>query len=72
MKRKKSAWPPPEVEAVLKASPNLKPCKRKYGRVPYDQFLEHIRKDRCTQCWDLLQQLDKELKMMAYLRRHKN
>ena len=60
MKRKRNpAWQfPPEVEAVLRASPNLRPCKRKYGRVPYDQFLEHIRKDRCMQCWDLLQQLD--------------
>jgi hypothetical protein len=73
MKRKQNpAWPPPEIEAVLKASPNLTPCKRKYGRIPYDQFLEHIRKDRCTQCRDLLVQLEKELEMMAYLRRHKN
>jgi hypothetical protein len=67
------AWQfPPEVEAVLRASPNLKPCKRKYGRVPYDQFLDHICKDRCTQCRELFLQLDRELRMMAYLRRHKN
>ncbi len=74
MKRKRNhAWQfPPEIEAVLRASPNLKPCNRKYGRVPYDQFFEHIRTDRCMQCWELLQQLDREHTMMAYLRRHKN
>lgn len=60
-------WP-----AVLRTSPNFKPCKRKSGRIPYDQFLDRIRKDRCTQCRDLLLQLGKELKTMAYLREHKN
>jgi hypothetical protein len=63
---------PPEIEAVLRASPNLKPCKPKYGRIPYDQFLEHVRKDRCVQCRDFLLQLDKEQNMMAFLREHKN
>jgi len=29
----KVRWPPPEIEAVFKASPNLKPRQRKYGRV---------------------------------------
>jgi hypothetical protein len=73
MKRKRnSEWPPPEIEAVLRASPNLQPCKRKYGRVPYDRLLEHIRRDGCVQCLELFLQLDKELKMMAYLRAHKN
>jgi hypothetical protein len=73
MKRKQNSdWPPPEIEAVLKASPNLKPCEEKYGRIPYDQFLEHIGKDRCVQCRDLLLQLEKQLKMMEYLRLHKN
>jgi hypothetical protein len=38
---------PPEIEAVLKASPNLRQCKLEYGLKPYDKFLEHIRKDRC-------------------------
>lgn len=62
----------PEIEAVLKTAPNLKPCKRKYGLVPCDEFLEHIRKDRCVQCREFLLQLDKEQRMMAYLREHKN
>jgi hypothetical protein len=35
-------------------------CKRKYGRIPYDQFHEPIRKDRCVQCRDFCLQLDKE------------
>jgi hypothetical protein len=74
MKRKRSAskWPPPEVEAVLKASPNLRPCESRYGRMPYDKFLEHIRNDRCEKCSAFFLQLDKELKMMAYLLDHKN
>jgi hypothetical protein len=74
MKRKpKSDWQfPAEVEAVLRASLSLKPCTKKYGQVPCDEVLEHIRKDRCTQCWELVRQLDKELRMMSYLRRHKN
>jgi hypothetical protein len=73
MKRKQnSKWPPPEIEAVLRASPNLRSCKEEYGRIPYDQFLDHIRRDRCRQCRERLLQLDKELKMMSYLREHKN
>jgi hypothetical protein len=73
IRKRKSEWQiPAEIDAVLKASPNPKPCKKKYGRMPYDQFLEHIRKDRCVQCRDLFLQLDKELKMMEYLRQHKN
>jgi hypothetical protein len=70
--KEKSTWPPPDIDAVLKASPNLKPCRRKYGRVPYDQFLEHIRKDRCVKRREFFLQLDKELKMMEFLRLHKN
>lgn len=69
----KSSWQLPlEVNAVLRASTDRRPCKRKYGRVPYDQFLRHIENDRCAQCRDLLLQLNKELQMMAYLRDHKN
>jgi hypothetical protein len=63
---------PPEVTAVLRASTNLQPCKRKYGRIPYDQFLEHIRNARCEQCRAFLLQLDKELRMMQWLRQRKN
>jgi len=40
--------------------------------MPYDKFLEHIRNDRCEKCSAFFLQLDKELKMMAYLRDHKN
>jgi hypothetical protein len=72
-RKRKPKWEfPPDVEAVLRASSNLQPCERKYGRIPYDKFLEYIYNDRCAQCLALLLQLDKELKMMAYLRRHKN
>ena len=61
----------PEIEAVLKASPNLRPCEPKYGRIPYDEFLNHIVNDRCVQCRAFFLHLDKELKMMSYLRDHK-
>ena len=37
-----------------------------------NQFLEHIRKDRYTQCRDFFLQLDKEQNMMVFLREHKN
>jgi hypothetical protein len=30
--------------------PEPKPCKRKWGRVPFDQMLQHIREDKCEQC----------------------
>ncbi len=30
--------------------PEPKPCKRKYGRVPLDQMLRHIRKGKYEQC----------------------
>jgi hypothetical protein len=57
MKRKRAGteWPPPEIEAVLKASTNLRPCKSKYGRIPYDEFLEHIPNDRCERCLERTQ-----------------
>lgn len=72
-RKQNSEWQlPAEVEAVIRASPNLQPCKRKYGRIPYDKFLEHVRKDRCVKCRDFFLQLDKEQKMMEYLRQHKN
>jgi hypothetical protein len=72
-RKENSSWQlPPEVDAVLRVSANLRPCKRKYGRIPYDQFLRHIEDDCCAQCHELLVQLDKELRMMAYLRDHKN
>jgi hypothetical protein len=71
--KRNSEWQlPPEVEAVLRASKNLKPCKPKYGRIPYDQFLEQVRKDRCVQRRDFFLQPDKEQRMMAFLREHKN
>jgi hypothetical protein len=63
---------PPEIEAVLKASTNLQPCKRNYGELPYYKFLEHIRIERCAKCYAFFLQLDNELKMMAYLRDHKD
>jgi hypothetical protein len=40
--------------------------------MPYDKFLEHIRNERCAQCRAFLLQLDREQRMMAYLRDHKN
>jgi len=61
-----------EISAVLRASPNLTPCKRKYGRISYGKFLEHVSNDRCAQCLEFLLQLDKELTMMSWLRRHQN
>jgi len=72
MKNKRKSEFPAETEAVLRSSRNLKPCKAEYGRMPYNEFLEHIRCDRCAQCLALVLQLDKEKRMMSYLREDKN
>jgi len=36
--------------ALRVTRPEPKPCKRKYGRVPFEQMLRHIKQDKCEQC----------------------
>ena len=63
---------PPWIRAIWQDSPNLKPCRPKYGRVSMDKFTEHIKKDKCEQCLALHRQLDYESRLIAFLQRSKN
>jgi hypothetical protein len=52
--------------------PEPKPYKRKWGRVPFDQMLRHIREDRCEQCRKMVLYLDREWAIELYLRNARN
>jgi hypothetical protein len=52
--------------------PEPKPCKRKYGRVPFDQMLRHIRQDKCELCRKLVLYLERECEIELYLRNSRN
>jgi hypothetical protein len=52
--------------------PEPKPCKRKWGRVPFDQMLRHIREDKCEQCKKLVVYLDREAALELHLWQSRN
>src|SRR5467141_4056269 len=52
--------------------PELKPCKRKGGRVPFDQMLRHIREDHCEQRTKVMLYFDREDELELYLRNSRN
>lgn len=52
--------------------PDPKPCKRKWGRVPFDQMLRHIREDHCEQCRKVVRYFDRESAIELYLRNSRN
>jgi hypothetical protein len=54
---------PEEILAVLRISPDLKPCL-KFRRANIYQFSEHINEGKCEQCLTLHRQWEKELRMM--------
>jgi hypothetical protein len=60
-----------EQLAVLRISPNLKPCK-KFRRVGTARFVEHLNEGKCEQCVAFFRQLDKEQQMMKVLRERRN
>jgi len=62
---------PPEVLAVLKISPDLRPCQ-KFRKANILQFAQHLNEGKCEQCLTLSRQWDKELKMMKHLRDNRN
>lgn len=53
-------------------APNLKPCRPKFGKVGFDKFIEHIKKDKCKQCFLLYRQLNYESRLIAFLRQARN
>jgi len=52
--------------------PEPKPCKPKYGRVPFEQMLRHIKEDKWEQCRALVLYLERESEIDTYLRRSRN
>jgi hypothetical protein len=48
--------------------PEPKPCKPKWGRVPFDQMLRHIREDKYEQCRNMVAYLNREAALELYLR----
>jgi len=40
--------------------PEPRPCKRKWGRVPFEQMLRHIKQDKCEQCRALVLYLERK------------
>jgi len=48
--------------------PEPKPSKRKWGRVPFDQMLRHIREDHCEQCRAVVRYFDRQAEIELYLR----
>jgi hypothetical protein len=62
---------PAEVLAVLRISPDLKPCP-KFRKANIEQFAEHLNEGKCEQCLALSRQWEKELRMMKFLRDGRN
>jgi hypothetical protein len=60
-----------EVLAVLRISPDLKPCP-KFRKANIYQFAEHVNEGKCEQCLTLSRQWEKELRMMKFLRDGRN
>ncbi len=60
-----------EQLAVLRCSPNLKPC-RKFRKADIFKFVEHLNEGKCDQCVAFFRQLDKEQLMMQFLRENRN
>jgi len=72
MPRKKSKDElPDEVLAVLRISPDLKPCP-KFRKANVEQFAEQLNEGKCEQCLALSRQWEKELGMMKFLRDSRN
>ncbi len=52
--------------------PEPKPCKRKWGRVPFEQMLRHIKQDKCEQCRAAVLYHIRESDIDRFLRRSRN
>jgi hypothetical protein len=69
--RKRSHGLTEEQLAVLRSSPNLKPCK-KFRKADIFKFLEHLNEGRCKQCMEFFRMLDRDLELMKFLRENRN
>lgn len=70
-RKKRNHGLPEEVLAVLRSSPNLNPC-RKFRKVDIWKFMKHLNEGKCEQCLAFFFQLDKEQRMMTFLRESRN
>ncbi len=61
----------PEVLAVLRSSPNVKPC-RKFRKADIFRFMEHLNEGQCEQCMEFFRMLDRDLELMKFLRESRN
>jgi len=50
--------------------PEPKPCKAKYGRVPFEQMLRHIKKDKCEQFRAVVEYLERDIRL--WLKENRN
>ncbi len=60
-----------EVLAILRGSPSLKPC-RKFRKADIWKFLKNLNEGECEQCSAYFRQLDREQRMMTFLRENRN
>jgi len=60
-----------EQLAVLRSSPNLKPC-RKFRRADIFKFVEHLKEGMCEQCIEFFRMLDRDQELMKFLRDKRN
>ena len=60
-----------EQLAVLRSSPNLKPC-RKFRKVDTAKFVEHLNEGKCEQCLAFFRMLDRDQQLMQFLRESRN
>ena len=69
-RKKRNDGLPDEVLAVLRSSPNLKPC-REFRKADIFKFVAHLNEGKCEQCLSFFRQLDKQ-QMMKFLRDNRN
>ncbi len=60
-----------EQLAVLRISPNLKPCK-KFRKVRTARFVEHLNEGKCKQCLAFFRMLERDQQLMQFLRDTRN
>ncbi len=70
-RKKRNHGLPEEVLAVLRSSPNLEP-RRKFRKADIFKFAEHLNEGKCEECLAFFRQLDKEQRMMKFLRDNRN
>src|SRR5467141_2012344 len=71
MRKQRSKGLSKEVLAVLRISPNLKPC-RKFRKADIFKFIGHLNEGKCEQCLAFFRMVDNESEMMKFLCESRN